>query len=79
MEHLHHDEHMNRLYITTLAITYRKALAHHLLCIVSYILVYLGLITVFTKHICRIIVFLSLRRTIFNSMHASPAVSHMGK
>ena len=79
MEHLHHDEHMNRLYITKLAITYRKAIAHPLLCIVSYRLVFLGFITVFTNHICRIIVFLSLRRIIFNSMHASPAVSHMGK
>ena len=40
--------------------------------IFSYRLIYLEPITVFINHICRIIVPLSLRLIIFNSIHASP-------
>ena len=70
MKNLHHNAPMNRLCITKLAITYRKVLAHNLYCIISYRLIYLEPIIVSTNHICRIIVPLSLRRIILNSMHA---------
>ena len=70
MEHLRHNAHMNRLCITKLAVTYRKTTTHNLLRIINYRLVYLEPVTISTNHICRIIVPLSLRRIIFNSMHA---------
>ena len=77
MDHLHHNTPMNRLYITKLSVTYRKTIAHDLLCIISCRLVYLEPTTVSTNHVCRIIVPLSLRRIIFNSMHTSPAAGDM--
>ena len=79
MEHLHHNTPMNKLCIIKLAITYRKAIAHNLLCIISYRLVYLEYSTIFTNHTCCIIVPLSSRRIIYNSMHASPTAGHMGE
>ena len=78
MDHICHNTSINRLCITKLAVTCRKAIAHNLLCIISYRLVYLEPITVSTNHICSIIVPLALRRIIFISMHASSAASHMG-
>ena len=59
MEYLHHNEYIHKLCITKLAISCRNAIAHNLLCIISYRLVYLEPITVSTNHICRIIVPLS--------------------
>ena len=55
MDYLHHNASMNRLCITKLDVTYRKAIAHRLLCIISYRLVYLEFITLSINHICRII------------------------
>ena len=70
---------MNRLCITKLAVACRKAIAHNLLCIIRCRLAYLESITVSTNHIGHTIVPLSLRRVIFNYLHASPASGHMGK
>ena len=54
-------------------------MTHNLLCIISYILVYFDPITVSTNRMCRIIVPLSLRRIIFNSVHALLATDYMGE
>ena len=79
MDHLQQNAFINRLCITKLAVTYRKVIAHNLLCIISYRLVHLESITVSTNHVCRIIIPLSLRCVVFNSIHASPAAGHMGE
>ena len=79
MEHLCHNAPMNRLCITKLAVTYRKAIAHNLIYIINCRLVYLEPVTVSTYHIFRIIVSLSLRHLIFNTMHASASAGHMEK
>ena len=79
MKHLHHNALTNSLCITKLDVTYRKAIAHNSLCIISCRLVYLDPITVSTNHMCRIIISLSLRRIIFNSMHSLLAAGHMGE
>ena len=71
MKHIRHNVPMNRLCITKLAITYRKAIAYNLFCIINCRVVYLEPVTVSTNHICRIIVPLSLRHIIFNAIHAS--------
>ena len=72
MEYPHHYGRIHKLCNTKLAITYRKTISHNLLFIISYRLIYLEPIAVFINHICRIIVPLSLRLIIFNSIHASP-------
>ena len=65
--------------LKNLAVACRKAIAHNLLCIISCRLVYLEHITVSINHFCYIMVPLSLKRIIFNSMHALPATGHMGE
>ena len=79
MEHLRHNALMDRLCITKLAVTYRKAIAHNLLCIVNCRLVYLESVIVSTNHVCRIIVPLSLPHIIFNAMHPSPSTRHIAE
>ena len=70
---------MAKLNIASLAFTYRRAIAQNLLCIINDRLVYLEPVAVSSNHLCRIIVPLSLRCVIFDAMHASPAVDHMGE
>ena len=79
MEYLHHNASKNSLCIIKLDDTYRKTIAQNLLCINNYRLFYLDPITVSTNHICCIIVSLSLRRIIFNSMHTSPTTCYIRK
>ena len=66
MDYLHQNAPINRLCITKLDVTYRKAIAHRLLYIISYRLVYLESITLSINHICRII-------------DASPTTGRMGE
>ena len=70
---------MAKLDITSLAVTYRRDIAQNLLCIINGRLVYLELITVSSNYLCRIVIPLSLRRVIFDVLHASPATNHMGE
>ena len=61
MEYLLHNAPMNRLFITKIAVTYRKAIVRNLISIISCRFAYLEPVTVSTNHICRIIVPFSLR------------------
>ena len=70
---------MTKLDIAPLAVTYRRAIAQHLLCIINDRLVYVEPVTVSSNHLCRIVVPLSLRRVIFDAVHASSDVGHMGE
>ena len=69
---------MTKLDIAPLAVTYRRAIAQHLLCIINDRLVYVEPVTVSSNHLCRIVVPLSLRRVIFDALHTSPVVGRMG-
>ena len=75
---LHHAP-ISKLDTTPLAVTYRKAIAQNLLCIINDRLVYIEPVTVSSNHLCRIVVPLSLQRVIFDALHASPAAGHMGE
>ena len=70
---------MTELDIAPLAVTYRRAIAQKLLCIINDRLVYVEPVTVSSNHLCRIVVPLSLRRVNFDALHASPDVGHMGE
>ena len=77
--HLHHYVPMAKLDIAQLAVTYRRAIAQNLFCIINDRLVYLKPVDVSSNHLCRIVVPLSLRRLIFDVMHSSPAAGHIGE
>ena len=70
---------MGKLDIAPLAITYRRAIAQNLLCIINDRLVYLEPVAFSTNHLCRIVVPLSLKCAIFDAMHGFPAAGHMGE
>ena len=70
---------MVKLDIAPLAVTYRRAIAQNLLCIINDILVYLEPVALSSNYLCRIVVPLSLRCVIFDAMHSSPATCHMGE
>ena len=65
--------------ITKWVVTYCKEIAQKLLCLLNDRFIYLEPVTTSTNYIFRIVVLFYLRRTVFNLMHASPAVSHMIK
>ena len=76
-EHLRHRTPFSKLNIEWLAVTYRKSLAHNLLCFINYRLIYLVHVTLSFNHICCIVVPISFWRVILDNIHASPALDHM--
>ena len=77
---------LNRLYISTpldkptiihLPTAYRTTIARNLLGILEGRLVYYEKVTTVTNNIYRTIVSISLRRIIFNLVHATPITEHM--
>ena len=78
-EHLHHHAPFSKVNIETLAITYRKIIAHNLLCLINDRLIYFEPVTVSCNHICRIVVPIFLRPVTFDDMHAQPTAGHMGE
>ena len=58
---------------------YRTVITRNLLGIIEDMLVYYEPIATVTNHICRIVVPIFLRRIIFDPMHATPVVGHMGE
>ena len=58
---------------------YRTAIARNLLGLLEGRLVYYEPIATATNHICRVVVPTSLRRIIFNLIHATPIAGHMGE
>ena len=77
IQHLFHHAPIAKLDIAPLAVTYRKAIAQILLCIINDRLVYIEPVSVASNHLCRIVVPLSLRRVIFDALYASPDAGHM--
>ena len=77
--HLHHHVPMAKLDIAQLAITYRRAIAQNLFCIINNRLFYLEPVDISSNHLFRIFVPLFLRRVIFDAMHASPAAGPVGE
>ena len=63
--------------ILHLQAVYRTAIARNLLGILEGRLVYCAKVATVTNHICRIVVSISLRRVIFNLMHATPISGNM--
>ena len=70
---------MDKLDIVPLSFTCRRAIVQNLLCIINDRLVYVELVTVSSNHLCRIVIYLSLRRVIFDALHDFPTSSHMGE
>ena len=70
---------MAKLDIAKLDVTYCKAIAQNLLCIINDKLVYLEPVTVSSDRLCRIAVLLSLRRVIFVAIYASSTADYMGE
>ena len=64
---------------TSLAVTYRRAIAQNLFCIINNRLFYLEPVDISSNHLFRIFVPLFLRRVIFDAMHASPAAGPVGE
>ena len=62
-----------------MAVTYRKSIAHNLLCLINDWLIYLVYVTLSFNHICCIVVPISFRRVILDNIHASPALDHMNE
>ena len=62
-----------------MAVTYRYAIVHHLLCLINDRLIYLEPVTVSCNYVCLNVVPISLGRIISDAMHASPAADHMGE
>ena len=65
--------------ILHLPTAYRTAIVRDFLGILEGRLVYYEKVATVTNHICRIVVPISLRRIIFNMMHATPIIRHMGE
>ena len=78
-QYLHRQAHLAKPDVAPLDVTYRRATAQNLLCIINNRLVYLESISISSNHLCRIFVPLFLRRVIFDAMHTSPIVCHMGE
>ena len=70
---------MNKLCITKLYVTRRKAIALNLFCIINNRVVYFEPVTVTTNHILCFGVHFSHRCVIFDFMHASSIPGHMGE
>ena len=79
LDHLSVSAPLDKPTILHLPAAYRTAIARDLLCILEDRLVYYGPIATITNHICRIVVPTSLRRIIFNLMHATLVAGHMGE
>ena len=65
--------------ILQLPVAYRSAIARNLLGLLEGRFVYYDPVSTISNHICRIVVPLSLRRTIFTLIHATPVAGDMGK
>ena len=65
--------------ILQLPVAYRSAIARNPLGLLEGRFVYYDQVSTISNHICRIVVPLSLRRTIFTLIHATPVDGHMGK
>ena len=76
---LSHNILLNQPTITKLVVKNRKDITQNLLCLLDFRFVYLKLLTISTNYICRNVVLLSFRWIIFNSIHASLFVDHIGK
>ena len=79
LDHLSINASLDQSTIRTLPAVYRTAIARNQIGLLSGQLVYYEQITFANKHICRIVVPLSLRRKIFVLIHASPVAGHMGE
>ena len=62
-----------------ISVAYRNDIARNPLSLLEGRLVYYEPIPAVTTYMCRIIVLISLRRVIFNLMHATPITGHMGE
>ena len=65
--------------ILHLPVAYHTAIARNILRILECRLVYYEKNATVTNHICRIVVPTSLRRIIFNLMHATPITGYKGE
>ena len=79
LDHLSINAPLDQSTIRTLPAAYRTAIARYQIGLLSGRLAYYEHITLAHKHICRIVVPLSLRRKFFVLMHASHVAGHMGE
>ena len=79
LDHLSINTPLDQSTIRTLPAAYRTTIARNQIGLLSGRLVYYEQITFAHKHICRIVVLLSLRRKMFVLIHASPVAGHMGE
>ena len=79
LDHLSINAPLDQSTIRTLPAAYRTAISRNQIGFFSSRLVYYEQISFSHKHICRIVVPLSLCRNFFVLMHASPVAGHMGE
>ena len=79
LERLSGNDPLDKPTLLHLPAAYRTAIARNLLEILEGSLVYYKPIATVTNYICRIVVPISLRRIIFDLMHATPVAGHMGE
>ena len=70
---------LNKSTIFKLPAVYRTDITRNLLGLLEARCVYYEAIPTVTKHICRIIVTMSLRHITFNLMHTTYGAEHMGE
>ena len=78
-DHFTLNDPLDQSTILNLPVAYRTALYRNQLGLLEGRLVYYEQLSFTNKHICRIVVPLSLRHNIFNIMHATPDAGHMGE
>ena len=76
-DHFTLNDPLDQSTILNLPEAYRKVLSRNQLELLGDGLVYYGQLSFANKHICRIVVPLSLRHKIFNRIHDTPVAEHM--
>ena len=79
MQHLLYHQPFEKATLSSLPAHLRSAIANNNLGIVEGRLVFYETVITTANKICRIVVHVSLRHTIFSLLHASPTTDHMGE
>lgn len=78
MEHLLYHQPFEKVTLSLLLVQYYSAITNNALDTVEGCVVFYETIPTTVNKICRIVVTVFLRRTLFSLLHASPSVGHMG-
>ena len=79
IQHLLYHQLFEKTTLSSLPVQFCSAIANNYLGIVEGRLEFYETVITTTNKICRIVVAVSLRHTIFSLLHASPSAGHMGE